>query len=262
MVPDPRWFQCGSRSFFYLKADSDSDQPSQKVAFFNILSIHQKDSKIKTSLFWKTGNIGQFPCSWIRTHIPNKDSDPWEPSQSGSGSTTLVTCTKIGSKRPVFKILFLTNSADPDQRQWLQAVLRICDIKDRYGAGCESRSLDPYLWLTDPHRFCRMNPGQFWHIKLDLDQENKKNDMICIYWYYTYMQISVLFYFYCLEPETMLWIRIQSDSKRLAPVRIQKRSFRIRTAPDPKWIWSKKDKIWQFLNNNAQFKIHNVRIRL
>jgi len=132
MVPDPRWFQCGSRSFFYLKADSDPDQPSQKVAFFNILSIHQKDSKIKTSLFWKTGNIGQFPCSWIRTHIPNKDSDPWEPSQSGSGSTTLVTCTKIGSKRPVFKILFLTNSTDPDQRQWLQAVLRICDIKDRY----------------------------------------------------------------------------------------------------------------------------------
>jgi hypothetical protein len=125
MVPDPRWFQCGSRSFFYLKADSDPGQPSQKVAFFNMLSIHQKDSKIKTSLFWKTGNIGQFPCSWIRTQIPNKDSGPWEPSQSGSGSTTLVTCTKIGSKRPVLKILFLTNSADPDQRQWLQAVLGI-----------------------------------------------------------------------------------------------------------------------------------------
>ncbi len=43
--------------------------------------------------------------------------------------------------------------------------------------------------------------------------------------------------------------------------RIRKKSFRIRAAPDPKWIWNKilwplwhTDKIWQFLNKMLGFK--------
>jgi hypothetical protein len=37
---------------FYLKADPDSGQTVTKNWIFNIKSIYQKDSKIKTSVFW------------------------------------------------------------------------------------------------------------------------------------------------------------------------------------------------------------------
>jgi hypothetical protein len=49
-------------------------------------------------------------------------------------------------------------------------------------------------------------------------------------------------------------------------IRIRKKSFRIWTAPDSKWIWSKiilkTGKIWQFLNKNAQFENRNFYISL
>jgi hypothetical protein len=61
-------------------------------------------------------NFGQFPCSWIRIHIPNTDTDPRQPYEwalaantdpdprtrqryecgpFGSGSTTHIVCTRV-----------------------------------------------------------------------------------------------------------------------------------------------------------------------
>jgi hypothetical protein len=63
---------------FYLKADLGPGQPSQKVEFFNLKVYIKRTQKSKHPFFERPvpGNLGQFPCSWIRTHIPNKNLDP------------------------------------------------------------------------------------------------------------------------------------------------------------------------------------------
>jgi hypothetical protein len=52
-----------------------------------VKNISKKAQGRKPGLFV---NFGKFPYSWIRIRIPNTVSDPGQPNQCRSGSTTLI----------------------------------------------------------------------------------------------------------------------------------------------------------------------------
>ncbi len=95
--------------------------------------------------FWKDRkqglflNFGQFPCSWIRIRIPNRDLDPGQPNECGSGSTSLLT-----SMNTLLSLLLLLYRSRP----WIELRVRLSwrSRGQRRSGGGPSTSRSPLAW--------------------------------------------------------------------------------------------------------------------
>ncbi len=103
-------------------------------------------------------NFGQFPCSWIRIRIPNKDLDPGQTNNADpceSGSTTLDDKRVIQTVLKFFSFQFQTsfNEKPPAPRSSF-----------KHEISSFSR-IEGHIGLLDPYPPTQLNPDSI-HVRI------------------------------------------------------------------------------------------------